>query len=828
MYARVKIVLLAVWVVLSAVSPALAQGMSTWFLAEGANNSMFREEILVGNPNGAALDVTVTLLPQPGATATTTSKVFRLAATSRLTVRLSDDFGLSGSSSARVSAVLADTTTPADIVVERSMYFPNGTNLGAHNAGGVTTLAPRWTLAEGSSSVFDTFILVANPNPTTTLVRATYLTSLGQQYVTEITAPANGRINFWPAEEHSGLKSADFSTFVESLTPGNDVVAERAMYFDGYQSGHDALGIPDASTTWLFAEGYTGGNPAIAFETFLLLANTGDVATTATVDYLLDSGQVVTRDYSLPARSRTTVWVDDEGRTFDSRLTAAAFGIRVTAQAPIVAERAMYWGSPSVADPTSPSWPWKEGHATAGVTTTSAKWGFAEGQQGSFAGIPFDSFFLLANPNPTSIAVRATFVREDGLGIVRDTCVSANARANIWTTVYPELVGYRFAAFLETVASQSCGGAGGEGFVAERAMYVGNAFVAGHVNVGTAWAGVIVAPPVAPEPPPPPQVTLAVTSVSPSAGRLGGGQDITITGTDFKAGARVYFVNPDWTSDYNASLPRVNECTSVVVHSDTRITCRTPPRTFYSGYQTAGPATVRVVNGDSATADLANGYTFRFNVLAFGDEVISGVPGRLRDLLAGYGKQYLDPNTGSPSGGAVLQFGNHVSVTDGGSTGECASGCGGASGAQRFAGRADSAAGSVDAYDAVVILEGIYDVRGGYGSGGARNGLRNILTAARDRGIVVVLTRLMSGTDLLNTTQLNDLGAQIWALSEENLGMEVYRQSLEGIASGGTYPSSAGYDTMAGLIRDKVAREFPLQACDARSDKPGHGCPRNP
>ena len=268
------------------------------------------------------------------------------------------------------------------------------------------------------------------------------------------------------------------------------------------------------------------------------------------------------------------------------------------------------------------------------------------------------------------------------------------------------------------------------------------------------------------------------------------------------------------------------------MNSATSISCTTPPRNFYSGYQTAGPVTVRVENRDGTTASRTNGYTFRFNVLAFGDEIISGVPDRLRSLLSGYGKQYLDPNTGNPSGGSVAQFGNYVSVANGGASGECASASGGGCavtvGPQRFASMADAVNGSAEGYDAVVILEGVYDVRAGLGAGGARNGLRNILTAARDRGIVVVLTRMTSGTTLISSSDLTALGNEIWELSEENLGMEVYRQSLDGIASGGSYPTGGGYDTMAGLIRDKVAREFPLQPCDARSDKPGRGCPRNP
>ena len=397
---------------------------------------------------------------------------------------------------------------------------------GAHNAGGVTSLAPRWTLAEGATTFFDTFVLVANPNATPTRVRATFLTSGGAEYQMEKDAPANGRVTFWPWAEVPALKSAEFSTFIESQTPGNNVVAERAMYFDGGLSGHDALGVAEPSTTWLFAEGYTGGNASIAFETFLLLANTGTTAAIATVEYLLDSGQVVMRDYPVPARSRTTIWVDNEGRVFDTRLRSTAFGLRITATVPIVAERAMYWGTPAATDLSAPTVT-REGHDTAGVTAASAKWAFAEGAQGALDNVPFDSSFLVANPNEVGIAVRATFVREDGKGIVREKCVGARSRANIYTGEFPELATFRFATFLESVASAACGAAGGEGFVAERAMYIGTSYTAGHVNVGTPWTGPIGTPPVAPVPPPPqppqpPPAGTTLTSVSPSTGRLGG------------------------------------------------------------------------------------------------------------------------------------------------------------------------------------------------------------------------------------------------------------------------------------------------------------------
>ncbi len=602
-------VLAFVFAILLCAAGVHAQSASTWFLAEGASNQLFSEEILVGNPSAQALSVRVTLLPAPDALAPITSKVYTLGPTARLTVSLASEFQLNGASSARVSAVIAGTSTPADIVVERSMYFPDATRPGAHNAGGVTRLAPNWTLAEGATGAFDTFVLVANPNPTATRVRATYLTALGARYTSEVIAPADGRVTFWPRSEHAALVAAEFSTFIESMTTGNDVVAERAMYFDSFRSGHDALGVSGPSTTWYFAEGFTGGNAQTAFETFLLLANTGSTSATVTVDYLLDSGQVVTRAYPVPARSRFTVWVDHEGRVYDARLADAAFGIRVTSSSPIVAERAMYWGTPSVGDPRTPTFPWIEGHDTAGVIAPAAKWGFAEGQQGNFGpgDTRFDSFFLLANPNPTPIGVRATFVREDGLGLVRVVCVAANARTNIWTAEYSPLTNQRFAAFVETVASATCGSVGGEEFVAERAVYIGPGFAAGHVNVGTPWTGTIATPPPAPNYVPP--VTL--TSVSPSVGPAAGGQTVQLTGSGFSAGATVSFGGAF--------------ASNVSVSSGGAATVVTPPHA-------AGLVSVTFTNATGQSSTLGGAFTY----------------------VAGPGLNSVFPSSGPVSGGTAV------------------------------------------------------------------------------------------------------------------------------------------------------------------------------
>jgi len=203
--------LLAIFGFLVLPTAASAQGLSRWFLAEGANNALFTGEILIGNPGQQDLDVTVRLLPQADAVLTQpVSKTFPLNKTSRLTVRLGADFGLNGSASAEVTAIVRGTATPADIVVERTMYFPDGSQPGGHNASGVTQAASTWILAEGATTAFDTFVLVANPNASPTKVRATYLTATGQEFVSEQQAAANSRATVWPRAEHPALASDEF------------------------------------------------------------------------------------------------------------------------------------------------------------------------------------------------------------------------------------------------------------------------------------------------------------------------------------------------------------------------------------------------------------------------------------------------------------------------------------------------------------------------------------------------------------------------------------------------------------------------------------------
>ena len=134
-----------------------------WFLAEGATGSFFECYVLLSNPNPTPANVTLTYLLSDG---TTIPQNIVLPANSRRTINVEHDVDT------RLAAADVSTTVVSDIgiVVERAMYWPD-ISVGwreAHNSFGVTQSALRWGVADGrigGSRDYQTYILLANPNP---------------------------------------------------------------------------------------------------------------------------------------------------------------------------------------------------------------------------------------------------------------------------------------------------------------------------------------------------------------------------------------------------------------------------------------------------------------------------------------------------------------------------------------------------------------------------------------------------------------------------------------------------------------------------------------
>lgn len=105
---------------------------------------------------------------------------------------------------------------------------------------------------------------------------------------------------------------------------------------------------------------------------------------------------------------------------------------------------------------------------------------------------------------------------------------------------------------------------------------VGRPLIINRMSNGLAYNNAPGAPPV-------------VSSISPNTGPTGGGTVVTITGTNFRSGARVAIGGP--------------LATSITVVSSTQITATTPPGSN-------GAATVTVTNSDGTTNSLVGGFTY--------------------------------------------------------------------------------------------------------------------------------------------------------------------------------------------------------------------------
>jgi len=271
--------------------------------------------------------------------------------------------------------------------------------------------------AEGADgSFFATSLALYNPSATTVTANLRFLGPDGAVAAWAVTVPAEAPA--YVEVTQLGLPFSEFAMVVESPIP---LVAERRMVWDRTRQygSHSGTGVASPGTTWHFAEGAT----IAGFQTFFLLQNPGEMPATVTMRYLLAAGVTQERTHVVPPRSRLTVWANQEGPPLD----AAEFSTTVIADAPIVAERAMYRDAPGET--------FAAGSVAAGVASPGTSWFFGEGATGTF----FDTYLLIANPGDAPATVTATYLRaydpqqpSTATPVVRSYQVAARSRLTIW------------------------------------------------------------------------------------------------------------------------------------------------------------------------------------------------------------------------------------------------------------------------------------------------------------------------------------------------------------------------------------------------------------
>jgi len=228
------------------VSRASTELSFSWHFAEGYTSGSFDTWVLVGNPHDKAAKVRFNLYVPGGGRSQLEVEV---APHSRYTLHVDDHLPDSE------AAVFLESSLP--VVAERAVYFDYDGKAGGTCALGVTNSSATWLLAEGyTGGDFDEYVLVGNPREDAVRVKFSFLTQDGFQKETFFDLEPQSRYTLH-VDEH--FASDEVSMLVEEMD-GKGIVVERAMYFDYYgrRGGHAAFGVSQPSSTWYFAEGYTG------------------------------------------------------------------------------------------------------------------------------------------------------------------------------------------------------------------------------------------------------------------------------------------------------------------------------------------------------------------------------------------------------------------------------------------------------------------------------------------------------------------------------------------------------------------------------------------
>ncbi len=334
-------------------------------------------------------------------------------------------------------------------------------NLTEYQRGTHPRLSNSWTLPEGATGFFAERLALANPDSTPADVTVTFLRPAPSSPITRTYSLLPYGRTTVDVNAIAGLGQSDVSTVINADTGG--VVAERTMFWgDQYYGGHTGKAIERAGTQWFLAEGAANS----FFSTFVLLANPGSTAATATVTFLLEPSGTFTRSYNVPANSRVTIYTNEVQDTSGGRpLNGRSFSTQVTSTAPIAVERAMYFTNSRV---------WNGGHGAAAVPAPRTSWYVAEGATGTF----FTTFLLLANPNASPTTATIRYLLPGGQVVTRTQPLAAQSR----TTINVNSVVPNTEVSMDVSATLP--------IIVERAMYwPGNNWSEAHASAGIASTG---------------------------------------------------------------------------------------------------------------------------------------------------------------------------------------------------------------------------------------------------------------------------------------------------------------------------------------------------
>jgi len=276
--------------------------------------------------------------------------------------------------------------------------------------------ASNFYFAEGyTGEGFQEYLCLGNPQDSTARATVTYLFAGGGGVQDEVEIPAGSRMTL---DINNNPKVGPGREVSVQVTSASSIVAERPMYFNygGITGGSDVMGATSTSTTWYFAEGYTGPG----FDEYICVLNPGatDAALTFRFQTQEEGAKTITGQVC-PAHSRASFRANDLlGGSYQTSL-------ELEASQPVVAERPMYfnysgWGNRN----------WTGGDCVMGATQLATEYYFAEGT--TRAG--FEEWLTLQNPGTSTIKVSATYQLGKGQGgpVTKSYEIAAQSRKTLY------------------------------------------------------------------------------------------------------------------------------------------------------------------------------------------------------------------------------------------------------------------------------------------------------------------------------------------------------------------------------------------------------------
>jgi hypothetical protein len=311
----------------STLESGVANAARRWVFAEGATGA-FSLYYLIENPEATEAQIQFTHLLEGGAPPIVRNEV--VAPFSRRTFFINEVPG------AEQAALSTDIQSSVPIVAERAMYLNTTTRQweGGSASAGSTTFGTEWSLAEGATGFFFTYLLLANPINADATVTVQYQLPDGTTIAKEHIVPGLSRRTIDVRGEDAQLQAA---TMGMSISSTRVIFAERAMWWGGlpFTEGSVAFGTTEAGEVWAIGEGIEGQTDDEA--TFVLVANGTTTAGTVRFTAIHDDGTREQREFALAATARLTVRMADafpnaRGRAFSVLVESLTAGVPITVE----------------------------------------------------------------------------------------------------------------------------------------------------------------------------------------------------------------------------------------------------------------------------------------------------------------------------------------------------------------------------------------------------------------------------------------------------------------------------------------------------------------